>query len=200
MRVLRGALRWGAALLGLMILYQGLTMEPGTRDLWSVILSKLQQGEIGVGVPGTNSFDFATADLEPGDIILGGNPGCSWGHWTHAALYVGNGQVIDTLLRHGVHLQPVERFGAAYQQAGVLKVNLPREVKEQAVQEALAIYGKPFNLLSGRRSDQWFYCTKVVWYAYHQAGVDLDPRGGYWVVPDRFTESPFVTLTASPPY
>lgn len=183
-----------------MLFYQAVTMEPGTRDLWSVMWANLLRGHIGVGTPGTNSFDYSEAGLEPGDIIIGGNPGCSWGHWTHAALYVGDGMVVDTLLRHGVHLQPVERFAHAYQQAGVLKVNLPRAVKERAVREAMAIHGKPFNLLAGRYANGWFYCTLVVWYAYNKAGYDLDPKGGYWVVPDRFVDSPAVTLYASPPY
>ncbi len=194
------ALRWGGGLVAVFLLYHTVFMAPGTRDLWGVALINLQQGQVGVGIPGTNSFDFTAARPEPGDIILGGNPGCSWGHWTHAALYVGNGQVVDTLLRRGVHLQTVERFAGAYQQAGVLRVNLPPEVKAAAVRHALANLGKPFSLLSGRNARNWFYCTKLAWYAYKQAGYDLDPGGGHWVVPDRFTRSPVVTLLASPSY
>lgn len=194
------ALRWGGAILVVAILYQAAFMEAGTRELWGVMIGQLRRGYVGVGIPGQNGFDFRTAGLEPGDIVLGGNPGTSWGHWTHAALYVGDGLVADTLLRHGVHLQPVERFARAYQQAGVLKVHLPAEVKARAVRYALAAVGKPFNLLSGRRSGNWFYCTKLAWFAYHQAGYDLDPLGGHWVVPDRFTRSPAVRLTASPGY
>jgi hypothetical protein len=148
--LLRRALRWGGAALAAVLLYATITMEPGTRDLWGVLWSNALRGNIGVGIPGANGFDFASAGLEPGDIIIGGNPGCSWGEWTHAALYVGDGKVVDTLLRFGVHLEDVNRFAGAYQRAGVLKVNLPRAVKEQAVREALAVMNRPFNLLSGR--------------------------------------------------
>lgn len=198
MAVLRRALAWAAGLLAAILIYQVATLSPGTRDLWAVMLERAARGWIGVGTPGQNRFDFAAAGLEPGDIVLGHNPGSSWGHWTHAALYVGDGLVVDTLLRHGVYLDRVERFAYAYQASGVLKVQLPPAVKQRAVDEAMAVLGRPFNLLSGRHQDGWFYCTQVVWYAYQRAGVDLDPAGGYWVVPDRFLDSGHVTLVLQP--
>lgn len=193
---LDGALAAAALALAALLAWQALTASPGTRDLWHVLWANLLQGHLGVGIPGENGLDFARVPLEPGDIVLGGNPGTSWGQWTHAALYVGGGQVVDTLLRRGVHLAPVERFAGAYQRAAVLKVLLPRPVKEEAVRHALATLGRPFNLLAGRQADGWFYCTKVAWYAYWRAGYDLDPAGGYWVVPDRFLRSPLVQVAA----
>lgn len=194
----RGAC-WGLVALAVWLAWNTATMAPATRDLWRVMWAQARRGFIGVGIPGQNGFDFAAAGLEPGDIVLGGNPGTSWGEWTHGALYVGNGLVIDTLLRRGVHLAPVDRFAGAYARAGYLKVHLPPAVKERAVREGLALLGRPFNLLAPRRSGAWFYCTKVAWYAYWRAGVDLDPGGGYWVVPDRFLASPHVELVASGP-
>lgn len=199
MPALRVGLRWGGAAVLAALLHNLVFMSPGTREFWGILWASARRGDIGVGIPGANGFDFAAAGLEPGDIVLGANPGNSWGHWTHAALYVGNGQVVDTLLRYGVHLSPVERFAHAYQQAGVLKVNLPPDVKARAVALALGTLGRPFNLLAGRETGDWFYCTKLAWWVYWRAGYDLDPDGGHWVVPDRFLASPAVTLTASPP-
>lgn len=194
----RTALTLGAAAVLVLLVWSIAFMAPGTREIWAITLDNARRGYIGVGVPGENGFDFKAVGIEPGDIVLGANPGNSWGHWTHAALYVGDGRVIDTLLRNGVHQQPVERFALAYQRAGVLKVNLPREVKQRAVAEALALQGRPFSMLAGRTSSRWFYCTKIVWYAYWRAGVDLDPKGGHWVSPDRFVVHPRVSLVASP--
>lgn len=194
-------LRWGTLLLAVILAWQALTMAPGTRQTWGVILRNALAGRIGVGswtgVP--NTFDFSR--LEPGDIVIGGNPGASWGHYTHATLYVGNGQVMETLLREGVNVRPVSRYND-YTWAGALRVKAPPAVKQAAVAAALSRTGRPFYLLAPRRSAQWFYCTKLVWWAYKEAGLDLDPGGGFWMVPDRFFLSPHVEPlggTAPPP-
>lgn len=101
-------------------------MTPGTRWTWGVIIQRALNGEIGVGswtgVP--NSLDFS--QREPGDIVIGGNPGASWGHYTHATLYLGDGQVAETLLREGVNTGPVSRYHD-YTWAGALQVKAPPE-------------------------------------------------------------------------
>lgn len=184
-------LRLGTLLLIGLLLWQALTMTKGTRWTWNVVLQNAEHGNIGVGtwtgVP--NTFDFT--HLEPGDIVIGGNPGASWGHYTHATLYLGDGKVAETLLRRGVNPGPASAYNN-YTWAGVLRVKAPPEVKQKAVAAALGRVGKPFYLLAPRESDEWFYCTKLVWWAYKQAGVDLDPEGGFWMVPDRFFLSPLV--------
>lgn len=191
-RLVRALLAGVAALLAWALL----TMAPGTRALWGTMLAALGRGEVGVGVPGTSALDFSALDLLPGDLVLGGNPGTSWGYWTHAAIYVGDGRVMDSLLRFGVHPEPVDRFAAAYARTAVLRVKVPQAVRDRAVRVARSLEGRPFNLLSPRGSTGWFYCTQVAWHAYKEAGVDLDPEGGFWVVPDRFLESPLVEVVA----
>lgn len=176
-------------------------MTPGTRWTWGVIFRHAMAGNIGVGswngVP--NTFDFSQA--EPGDIIIGGNPGASWGHYTHATLYLGDGQVAETLLRLGVNPGPVARY-SDYTWAGILRVKASPEVKARAVAAARERQGQPFYLLAPKGSPNWFYCTKLVWWAYKEAGLDLDPEGGFWMMPDRFFLSPYVEPvgeTAPPP-
>lgn len=191
-------LRWSYLLLGLLLVWQLVTMRPGTRALWRLALANAAQGNIGVGIPGSNAADFTTAKLEPGDIILGHNPATSWGYWTHASLYVGDGLVVETLLRRGVHLQPVTRFTYAYQGAAILRPKAPPTVKARAVAIARAQLGKPYNLLSGRDVDRWFYCVRLAWYAYQQAGLDLDPAGGFWVTPDNLAAYPQAALILDP--
>lgn len=192
MAYLRKWLLWGSLGLALLVLYQTVTMKPATRELWAFMWAELEQGNFGVGQwdGETNEFDFT--QLEPGDIVLGGNTGSSWGYWTHAALYLGNGQVMETFLQTGTTPEPVTRYNDYYSHAGALRVKLPKEVKERAVARARALEGSPWYLLASRHSTQLTYCSKIVWWVYFQEGYDLDPEGPFWVVPDRIARSPLV--------
>ncbi len=193
MVIIQRWLKWGSLALGLMILWNVITMRPATRELWSFMWGRLvNEGAFGVGFwdGEYNEFDFR--QLEPGDIVLGGNTGSSWGHWTHAAIYIGDGMVMDNFLRTGVAPRPVTAYNEYYSHAGALRVKLPPEVKAAAVERAKSLVGKPFHLLAPRDSQALFYCTKIVWWAYLQEGYDLDPKGAFWVVPDRIAESALV--------
>lgn len=186
-------LKWATLALGVLLLWNAVTMTPGTASLWRLMFSRLRnEGAFGVGVWNGNRNEFDFSQLEPGDIVLGGNTGSSWGHWTHAALYLGNGKVMETFLQTGTRPEPVTRYNEYYSHAGALRVKLPREQKEKAVAEARKLIGQPFYLLASRKSSALFYCSKVVWYAYKQVGVDLEPDGAYWIVPDRVAQSEFV--------
>jgi len=192
-------LRWGSLLLLTVSLWQLVTMTRGTRWTWGRVIRRGLSGQIGAGTwhGSPNAFDFSR--LEPGDIVIGGNPGASWGHYTHATLYLGEGQVMETLLRQGVSLGPVTRYND-YTWAGALRVRVPAEVRAAAVAAARRLAGLPFYLLAPRRSPEWFYCSKIVWWAYRQAGVDLDPAGGFWMVPDRFFQCDRIEpLRGTPP-
>ncbi len=186
-------LKWSSLILGVLLAFNLVTMTPATKELWSMMIERLRCcGYFGVGYwdGEYNEFDFS--QLEPGDIVLGGNTGSSWGHWTHSALYLGDGQVMDTFLQTGITPRPVTAYNEYYSHAGALRVKAPREVKEKAVALAKEMQGRPFYMLGSRDSDSLFYCTKVVWYVYKQLGIDLDPEGPYWVVPDRIARSEHV--------
>lgn len=187
------AIRWGAVAVLALLVYTVATLEPGSRQLWAVMWQQALAGHIGTGnwngVP--NQLDLSQA--QPGDIILGRNPGTTWGHWTTAAFYIGDGQVVDSWLMAGTVLAPLEKY-RYYTEAAILRLDLPPEVKAAAVRHALTALGKPFYLAAPRRHDNWFYCMKIPWWAYYKAGVDIDPGGGFWVVPDRFLNHPQVTV------
>jgi uncharacterized protein YycO len=187
-------LGFGSLVLGLLIVWNVVTMRPATGELWRIMFDRLEEGAFGVGHWDGEANEFDFSQLEPGDIVLGGNTGSSWGHWTHAALYLGDGQVMETFLQTGVTPMPVSRYNNYYSHAGALRVKLPKEVKEAAVARAKALTGKPFYLLASRGSQTLFYCTKVAWYVYKEVDptYDLDPGGAYWVVPDSITQSPLV--------
>lgn len=192
MKAIQRWLKWSGIILAILLGFNLVTMTPATRDLWKLMFDRLELGYFGVGYwdGEYNEFDFS--QLEPGDIVLGGNTGSSWGHWTHAALYIGDGQVMDTFLQTGVSPRPVRAYNEYYSHSGALRVKLPPEVKARAVAAARALEGRPFYLLAPRDSSTLFYCTKVVWYVYSRLGYDLDPQGAYWVVPDRITKSSLV--------
>lgn len=187
------AIRWGGVALVVLLVYTVLTLQPGTARLWSVVWQQARAGAIGTGdwSGEPNGMDFSLA--EPGDIILGRNPGSSWGHWTTAALYVGDGIVIDSWLMAGTVTVPVSKY-RNYTEGAILRLDLSEQVKAEAVAHARAALGRPFYILAPRQHDNWMYCMKIPWWAYHRAGVDIDPEGGFWVVPDRFLEMPGVTL------
>lgn len=186
MVLVQRVVKWGGLALVLMILWNLFTMRPATRELWGLMWGRLvNEGAFGVGYwdGEYNEFDFS--QLEPGDLVLGGNIGSSWGHWTHAAIYIGDGLVMDNFLRPGVAPRPVTAYNEYYSHAGALRVNLPPEVKRAAVEKAKSLQGKAFHLLAPRDSIGLFYCSKIAWWSYAQLGYDLDPGGPFWIVPDR---------------
>lgn len=193
-RILRRALAAGALLATALLLWQILTMTPATRAVWAVAWANARQGHIGVGTWDGTTRHLDYSRLQPGDIILSHNLGSSWGYWTHAALYLGDGQVMEDFLRFGIHPEPVTRYDDYYSDVVVLRVKAPADVRQRAVDALKAAQGRPFYFLAPRRSDYWFYCIKTTWWAYKQAGIDLDPGGAFWVVPDHYVQSPYVEM------
>ena len=53
--------------------------------------------------------DISFEGLE-GDIVLGAYPHCAYGRYSHAALYVGSGQIIEGYADLGITLQSIEHF------------------------------------------------------------------------------------------
>ena len=58
-------------------------------------LDNMRYGRIGYGLEsGSVGNDISFKDIKMGDIILGGYPGCAYGRFSHAAIYVGKFNVI----------------------------------------------------------------------------------------------------------
>jgi uncharacterized protein YycO len=160
------------------------------------VLAAAGRGEFGIGnysnVP--NALDLS--DLQPGDIILGGNPGGSYGRYTHSGFYIGDGQIVDMYTSSGVYVTSVETYHR-YTWAAVLRVQASPEARAAAVDYVKQQVGAPFFILSPKTDDSLWYCSKLVWYAYRLQGIDLDSfNNSYWVVPDAFLSSPKTTLVS----
>ncbi len=143
--------------------------------------------------------------LEPGDILLGrcaGSPVPSLhpeDSWTHAAIYVGNGQVVEAA-------NPAEKVlcrrlfdWMAPRMTWVSYLRLPaadEDTKRLAVSFALAQVGQPYdiNWLSKQADGHSWYCSELVWAAYlYGSGGAMDLAGGsdlFGVSPDDLAAYP----------
>jgi uncharacterized protein YycO len=200
----RGLLFFSAILLFLALLFAGLRLagKVELRDLQSLrqptalvqVLAAAGRGEFGIGdydnVP--NNLDIS--NLQAGDIILGGNPGGSYGRYTHAGFYIGDDQVMDMYTSDGVYVASIEAY-RDYTWVAVLRVNTSPEIRAAATNYVKQQVGTPFFILAPKTDDGLWYCSKLVWYAYYRYGIDLDAfHNSYWIVPDAILHSPKTTL------
>lgn len=143
---------------------------------------------------GANGLD--TCALEPGDILLQrwnslfNNVFMTLGgtYFTHAAMYVGEGRVVEAL---GPHVDPddqvIEHSVASWTNPAiydwvVIRPSAGDEVREAAVTYMRAMAADPavtYSLLAEKESDTTVYCSQLVWRAYQRSGVNLEvDRGG----------------------
>ncbi|HAG08342.1 MAG TPA: hypothetical protein DCK87_02060 [Desulfotomaculum sp.] len=162
--------------------------------LMVLALAAAGRGELGSGKFGGKPNHLDLSLLQPGDILLGGNPGSSYGFFTHAGLYVGNNQVVDMYISTGVYLAEVKTYQNYYDRAAILRVKARPGQKKAAVDYALTQIGKPFFILAPKEEDRLWYCSKLLWRAYLDQGIDLDALNSYWVLPDSFWFSPRVQV------
>lgn len=155
----------------------------------------LIQGRLGPGVPSGRGNHLPLDDLEPGDILLGGNNGSTYGQFTHAAIYEGGGMAWQGWLSTGVSQVRVERF-RGYDRSCILRIKTTPQNRQQAVEEIANWGGQVFYPLVFKPGERVWNCTKIIWEAYHRLGFDLDAGQDLWVIPDNLYQSPLVTIIA----
>lgn len=153
----------------------------------------LLEGEIGSGFgqPGYDRVPFM--DLEPGDIVLGGWPNCSYGRFSHAGLYLGNEQVLEGYVDYGLSIQPLSHY-LSYSEVCLLRVEADQSVKKAVVNFALTHEGDMFYPVAFKNGDRIWNCTKIIWQAYEIQGIDLDELNDLWIAPERFMDSRHVKI------
>jgi len=152
-------------------------------------LKNAAHGRTGYGSDGYYGNDISLAGLEPGDLILGGYPDCAYGRFSHAGIYLGDGKVMEGFVDLGVNIQPLEHY-RQYQEVCLLRINAGSQVKAQAVESTMKYEGRMFYPLAFKPGTRWFNCSKIMWLAYREQGIDLAPAADFWISPDAFYYSP----------
>lgn len=102
----------------------------------------------GPGDPFSSLPFLSVNELKPGDIILRCSSALSsqmtevmiWSRYTHSALYIGNGMIIDSTWQHGVKIRSLADFLNESSRVGVLR--LPGLTSDQADQVIAAAKSK----------------------------------------------------------
>jgi uncharacterized protein YycO len=156
-----------------------------------VLLQSTMRALIKGNITGTyqghpNHADFGL--LEPGDILVCHNRNCGYGYWTHVALYVGNGQVVESSnFTFGTHLNQVNKFHF-YDEIGILRVNTNKEIKNRVIKRAFQEIGKPYDIFSSINDVSSEYCSKLIWNVYFHEGIVLC-KPEPWILPDDLAKS-----------
>ncbi|WAH44439.1 YiiX/YebB-like N1pC/P60 family cysteine hydrolase [Alicyclobacillus fastidiosus] len=137
------------------------------------------------GHPNQAVFD----DLVPGDIIFCHDAGGGYGYYTHCALYVGNGKVVESAnFREGTQVIPVESFHG-YDEVRVKRVLCSYPLRLRAAHYALAQVDRGYSIFGGLHDHNSMYCSKLVWSAFDAQGVQLCAQSR-WIIPDDLSVSP----------
>jgi hypothetical protein len=133
--------------------------------------------------------------LRPGDILTRDSRWISFMP-AHDALYVGNGQIIDSTDRGGVQYRTLAGFvddADDYVVAHRLK-DWSEAVAQGALDYAIAHIGTPYDyaFFGGKNTEDKMYCSELVWRSYLSQGVDLDSNQGLWVWPNEIVASPLL--------
>lgn len=153
----------------------------------------LLQGKVGSGYGTPSLVALEQQQLQAGDILLGGYTNCAYGKYSHAGLYIGKGMVVESFYDLGVCIQDVSHYND-YTYVLVLRVKAPQESRQKAISYAKKQEGKVFYPLAFKKGDRYWNCTKLVWKAYQQVGIDLDPIDDLWMAPDYFLESSAINI------
>lgn len=156
-------------------------------------LENARQGYVGYGFNSYYGNDISFAGLEPGDLILGAYPGCAYGRFSHAGIYLGKGEVMESYGDLGVNIQPIEHY-REYSEVCLLRVKADTIVKKQAVDYVTKRQGAMFYPLAFKSGERYWNCTKIMWKAYADQGLDFDPTNDFWVAPDLFYKSRLVEV------
>lgn len=126
--------------------------------------------------------------LEPGDILLGHNQNGAYGFWTHAAIYVGHGQIVDAMdFPKGTVARDVSIY-RNFDDVEFLRLTASKEVRRRVAHNAVQEVGKPYSLSSGLNDSHSFYCSKLIWLVCEREGILLcQPHT--WVLPDDLSKS-----------
>lgn len=181
----------GLTLLGI----HGYTPANAGQKVFGQGLKYLAQGNVGAGNPSGSGNKLPLNLLEPGDIILGGNNGSLYGTYTHAAVYAGHKQVWHGWMTAGISRTSI-CDALEYDRACILRVKASPDQRKAAVKAIEKRSGHLFYPLAFNNGDRIWNCTKIIWKAYREQGIELDIYHDLWLTPDQIYCSPAVSVIA----
>ncbi len=134
-------------------------------------------------------FDHST--LLPGDLIFGHNPGSSYGHWSHCAIYLGDGQCSQQNLSEGMYIASTHDFEDYYQEVKVFRAPISPEQRLQVCDFVRDKSGSIFDMAARKHDKRLWTCAKLCWAAFAEHDIDLCPKSNH-VLPDFLIKSPFL--------
>ncbi|NLB89293.1 MAG: hypothetical protein GX790_08735 [Syntrophomonadaceae bacterium] len=162
-------------------------------NLTKLYLNNLAQGNFGFGLAANYNNGISFLGIEPGDIIVGGFPQCAYGRFSHAGLYIGDKLVLESYGDLGVTIQPIDHYWE-YSEIAILRVDTTPEIKEQVISYVKNHEGGLFYPVAFKPGERIWNCTKIIWKAYLEYGIDLDANEDLWISPDAFYDSPLTTV------
>jgi len=116
--------------------------------------------------------DLAATALEPGDILLGANPHCVYGYWSHVTIVLDRDSVLGHDLCSGLYRAHLAEC-AGYRHLRVLRPRLPAAARAAAATRAAALIGEPFALAARRDDPRLWTCAKTIYAVYRECDFDL---------------------------
>lgn len=168
----------------------------GKKGVLGVSLINIAKGRIGPGCPTTAGNHLSFEGIQPGDIILGGNQGATYGEFSHCAIYEGQGMAWEAWLSTGIRKIEVTKF-REYDRALIVRVQTTEKKRLQALEYVRRQQGKLFFPLAFKPGERFWNCTKIIWKAYLNQGIDLDAGQDLWVTPDNMLKSGKVKVVSA---
>ncbi|WP_051430850.1 YiiX/YebB-like N1pC/P60 family cysteine hydrolase [Thermicanus aegyptius] len=125
-----------------------------------------------------------------GDILVTYDNKTSGWHHGHAAIVRwDNTYIIEAWPDDGVRYY-VNNWASRFIDArGFWVTGASEDDYDYAEDVAQRQIGEPYSLTTSKDDTTRWYCSKLVWYAWNQQGYDLDPDGGYYVLPSDLEDS-----------
>lgn len=108
-------------------------------------------------------------------------------------MYIGNNQVIEAYADYGITIQSLDNY-FDYNNLQILRVNVSPQLKEKAISYALQQQNKLFFPLAFKNDERYWNCSKIIWKAYYESGIDLDAINDLWIAPEAFCDSSHVEV------
>ena len=167
---------------------------------------------------GANSLSFSA--FTAGDMVVARGSTCDYFmgiypcYWRHLALYDSDYNTgseddkalwsaypnsgVETDVNGKVGRQTKRSIHTYYDQAqGIWTPSEPYSERYNTTWYAYYQANEPYYSLSTKSSTDSWYCSKIAWKAYwEKAGIDLDPNGGYHVIPDDIYASQWISAFA----